>query len=321
MCTAISFLSKDHYFGRNLDLSYHYQESVTITPRNYPLHFRCTGAINTHYAMIGMATIADNYPLYYDATNEHGLSMAGLNFPGNAVYHTPSDCAVNLAPFELIPWVLSQCKNVDEACLLLKDVKIADISFNDRFAVTPLHWMISDRERSVVLEPMTICKIYDNPIGVLTNNPPFPYHAENIRQYLNLTNVDPDINNWCNNIPFGLGTGAVGLPGDFSSPSRFIRAAFVKAHALKKENEAESIAQFFHILQCVQQPDGCIKLDNAYQKTIYSSCCNTRLGLYYYTTYDNQQISAIDLHKTDLNSTNLTAYPLRQTAQLFWENE
>lgn len=321
MCTAVSFLTKDHYFGRNLDLSYHYQESVTIMPRNIPLHFRCTGAINSHYAIIGMATVDEGYPLYYDAANEHGLSMAGLSFPDNAAYPPPSDCAVNLAPFELIPWTLCQCKNAEEACTLLKDVRIADIPYNEQYAVTPLHWMIADKTKSIVVEQtISQLNIYDNPIGILTNNPPFPYHLENIKQYIHLTNTEPQQGNWCNVQPLSFGTGAIGLPGDFSSPSRFIRAAFMKEHAIRKDSENESVTQFFHILQSVQQPEGCIQLDNGYHKTVYSSCCNTDRGIYYYTTYENPQITAIDLHRSDLNSTKLTAYPIRQTPQLYYEN-
>ena len=86
MCTAAVYQTKDHYFGRNLDLEYSYQESITIAPRNYPFSFRKLPEMKTHYAIIGMAYVLEGYPLYYDATNEKGLSMAGLNFPGSAAY-------------------------------------------------------------------------------------------------------------------------------------------------------------------------------------------------------------------------------------------
>ena len=106
MCTAITYSTKDHYFGRNLDLEHSYRTTVTITPRNYPLHFRRLADQEQHFAIIGMALVEGNYPLYFDATNEHGLSMAGLNFPGNAVYHPEKNDAYNVTPYELIPWIL-----------------------------------------------------------------------------------------------------------------------------------------------------------------------------------------------------------------------
>jgi len=323
MCTSVSFLSKDHYFGRNLDLSYSYQEAVTVMPRNFPLHFRCTRSIPTHYAMIGMATIDDNYPLFYDATNEYGLSMAGLNFPDNAVYLTPADCAVNITPFELIPWVLCQCKTVEEACILLKDVRIADIPYSEKYPLTPLHWMLSDKTASVTLEPTeNQLTIYQNPIGVLTNNPPFPYHLENLRQYVHLTSKEPetDDKSWCKMAPASHSSGALGLPGDFSSVSRFIRAAYIKECSFCDGNEPSNVIQYFHILQCVQQPKGCIRHDGSYDRTVYSSCCNTDKGIYYYTTYENSQLTAVNLHSTDLDSKELTAYPLRNALQIHFEN-
>ena len=120
MCTAVSFFSTHHYFGRNLDLEYSYEESVVITPRNFTLPFRQKLPLEKHFAIIGMAYVYENYPLYYDATNEHGLSMAGLNFPEYATYHSSIIKKDNIAPFELIPWILGQCKNIFEAKILFQ---------------------------------------------------------------------------------------------------------------------------------------------------------------------------------------------------------
>ena len=119
MCTAISYKTQDHYFGRNRDLEYSYEESVTITPRNFPFAFRKEATMEKHYAIIGVAYVHSEYPLYYDAVNEKGLGMASLNFPGNAVYQHEKEGTYNVTPFELIPWVLGQCKNVQEAKQLL----------------------------------------------------------------------------------------------------------------------------------------------------------------------------------------------------------
>lgn len=319
MCTAISFLTKDHYFGRNLDLEYHFHETVTITPRRFPLLFRKGPALKNHYAIIGMATVASNYPLYYDATNECGLSMAGLNFPGNAVYYQEASCLQNISPFELIPWILAQCSTVAEALEMLQDVNIIQLPFNQDFPLTPLHWLISDRCRSITVEPMISgLQIHENPIGVLANNPPFDYHMHNLANYLNLTNKTPSnlFANQIDLVPYSNGMGGIGLPGDLSSASRFVRAAFTKLNSVCGYDELSSISQFFHILGSVMQQNGCCVTKNGYEKTIYSSCCNTDRGIYYYRMYNNSQINAVDMHKIDMNTDCLHNFELITEQQI-----
>ena len=152
MCTAVTYATKDHYFGRNLDLEMSYRETVTVTPRKYPFSFRAAGMLEQHYAMIGMATVEDGYPLYYDAVNEKGLAMAGLNFPGNADYKPAADEKDNVTPFELIPWILGQCADLTQARALLEKLNLVQIPFSPRFPLTPLHWIISDRQGSLTVE-------------------------------------------------------------------------------------------------------------------------------------------------------------------------
>ncbi len=310
MCTAITY---KNYFGRNLDLEYHYHESVTITPRNYTWQFRYKTAPKKQYAMIGVATVVDDYPLYYDATNEAGLSMAGLNFPDNAVYQDIALRSDNICSFELIPWILCQCKTTDEASDLLSQISICNRPFNDQFPTSALHWIIADKERSITVEPMKDgLHIYENAVGVLTNNPPFPYHLQNLCNYLNLTADIPE-NRFSNQIiltPYSRGLGAMGLPGDLSSSSRFIRAAFVKLNSRSGESENSAVSQFFHILKSVEQQYGCVKVGNEYEKTIYSSCCNIDKGIYYYTTYDNSAITGVDMHAENLDGKKPICYPL-----------
>ena len=313
MCTAISYLSKDHYFGRNLDLEYSYKEAVTITPRNFLLPFRKYAAINTHYAIIGIATVSENYPLYYDATNEYGLSMAGLNFPGNAVYQPEKADCDNITPFEFIPWILAQCKTVDDAIPLLKQANLAKIGFSDEYPLSPLHWILADRDRSVTIEPLSGgLVIYENAVGVLTNNPAFDYHMHNLKNYLHLTSQEPK-NHFAPQIelaPYSRGLGAYGLPGDLSSASRFVKAAYTKLNSVSNGTDCADISQFFHILGSVAQQNGCVQVGDGYEKTVYSSCCNTDQGIYYYTTYENSQISGVNMHHEDLNADRLISYPL-----------
>lgn len=324
MCTAISFSTADHYFGRNLDLDYAYQEHVTVTPRNYPFHFRMGRALRSHYAMIGMATVSQGYPLYYEATNEKGLSIAGLHFPKIAVYRPWQDGMLNLAPYELIPWLLGQYETVSQVLTVLKNINIWNEPFSQEFPLAPLHWLISDRDCSITLEPMEDgLKIYENAVGVLTNNPPFDYQMYHLANYMNLTRNPPE-NRFCDSVPltpYCLGLGAMGLPGDLSSSSRFVRAAFTKLNSLCGHTESESVSQFFHILGSVAQQKGLVRVeDDQYEFTRYSSCCNTVKGIYYYTAYENSQITAVNMHRCRLDGAELDIFPIAATQQIRYIN-
>lgn len=323
MCTAITYQKDDHYFGRNLDLEYSYNEEVVITPRNYPFQFRCLPASDQHYAMIGMATVVAGYPLYYEATNEHGLSMAGLNFPGNAVYFPKTDTKQNVAPFELIPLILGQCNTISEATALLDKINIADIPFSKDYPLTPLHWLIADRERSVVAEQTAQgLNLYDNPLGILTNNPPFPYHLYHLQNYMNLSTGDPNCR-FAPDLkpePYSRGMGAIGLPGDASSSSRFVRAAFTKLNSVSDSCEKSAVSQFFHILNSVAMHRGSVIYNGKNDITLYSCCCNTDKCIFYYTTYDNSQITAVNLFAENLDSDAPIVFPLRKDLQIKFEN-
>ena len=324
MCTAITYKTKDHYFGRNLDLEYSYKETVTITPRNYSFKFRKAKEIKNHYAIIGMAYVENNYPLYYDAINEKGLGMAGLNFPTNAYYHEEQTNKDNIAPFEFIPWILSQCANIKEVKELLNNINIAQINFSESLPASPLHWIIADKETSITIESVKDgLKIYDNPIGVLTNNPTFDIHMFNLNNYMNLS-IEPPRNNFAKDLDLDIysrGMGALGLPGDLSSASRFVKATFTKMNSISGSSENESISQFFHILGSVYQQRGCVHMgEDKYEITIYSSCCNMDQGIYYYTTYENSQITGINMFKEDLDTTDLINYDLIKGEHILMQN-
>ena len=323
MCTAITYKTADHYFGRTLDLEYSYNETVTVTPRNFAFHFRRQTSIKNHYAIIGMATVAEEYPLYYEAANEWGLAMAGLNFPGNACYFPEKDGMDNVAPFEFIPWILCQCRNLAEVRTLLSRLNLCRINFSESLPLSPLHWIIADREGTITVESVSEgLKIYENPIGVLTNNPTFDYHMIHLSDYMNLTPLWPE--NRFGGVElntYSRGMGGMGLPGDLSSASRFVRAAFVKLNSVSGTGEKESISQFFHILGAVDQQRGCVQMpDGRYEITEYTSCINTDKGIYYYTTYENHCISAVDMHRCDLEGGALYSYPLIRTQQILEQN-
>ena len=324
MCTAVTYRTKDFYFGRTLDYEFSYQEEVTVTPRNYPFRFRHMGADDCHYAIIGMAFVQEGYPLYYDAVNEKGLGMAGLNFVGNACYADPVPDKDNVASFEFIPWVLSKCATVAQARRLIGRINLTKEQFNSRLPVSSLHWLIADRTEAITVESMADgIHIYDNPVGVLTNNPPFPQQMFRLNDFRHLSRKDPQ-NNFAKALEltaYSRGMGAMGLPGDLSSQSRFVRAAFVKMNSVSTDTEAASVSQFFHILGSVDQQRGCCDVgEGEYEITIYTACCNTDKGIYYYTTYDNHQITAVDMHRENLNSTALIRYPLLREQRIHFQN-
>ncbi len=313
MCTAICYRSNASYFGRNLDLDRGYGEKVVITPRNFEINMRYEMPLQSHYAMIGIATVVDNFPLYYEATNEKSLSVAALNFPQNAVYHTFEEKKNNVTPFELIPWILANCSSVNEVKDLLGKTNLINVNFSEQLPLSPLHWIISDKKRSIVAEPLKDgLTIYDNPFEVLTNNPPFEYHYTNMSNYMGLSSGNLS-SQFKKSIPlknYSLGLGALGLPGDFSSASRFIKAFFVKENSVSEDNEKSNVNHFFHILNSVSMPKGCVQAAEGFEYTRYSSCCNADMGIYYYTTYDNLEITSINMHDVDLNKSLLYTYDI-----------
>ena len=274
--------------------------------------------------MIGMAYVAENYPLYYDAVNEKGLGMAGLNFVGNADYKEKVQGKDNVGQFEFIPWILSQCATVQEAKVLLEKINLVSIAFNEELPVAQLHWIIADRDESITVESVKEgIRIYHNPVGVLTNNPPFDEQMFQLNNYMHLSPKPPK-NHFSDKLPlyaYSRGMGALGLPGDLSSQSRFVRVAFTKMNSVSGDSESESVSQFFHILGSVDQQRGCCDIGaEKFEITIYTSCCNADQGIYYYTTYNNHQITAVNMHKEQLDGVCLARYPLILGEQIKMQN-
>lgn len=324
MCTAATLKTRDFYFGRNLDYDFSYGEQVVILPRNYPLSFRHEGNARNNYAIIGMACVVEDYPLFYDGVNEKGLAIAGLNFVGNAAYSKVSNNKINVAQFEFIPYILRNYSSVKEVKEALKNLVITNTPFNEQFPPSQLHYIIGDKDETIVVEAMKDgIKVYNNPVGVLTNNPPFDKQLFNLNNYMSLSEKDPK-NTAFSNVNLGTysrGMGAIGLPGDLSSMSRFVKVAFTRNHSICKEDEESSVTQFFHILHSVEQQKGCCEVKpNEYEITIYSSCMNTQKGIYYYTTYDNNQINSINMNKVDLNGSSLYKYPLASKQNINEQN-
>lgn len=301
MCTAINETSGCHLFGRTLDLEYSYGEKVVITPRHYPFSFLHEGKNSDHCAIIGTAHIVDGKPLYYDAMNEMGLCAAALRFPKLAVYRERIANCRNIASFEVIPWLLCSCKNAAGAKLMLENANITDDDFSPKLPSTSLHWLVGDREQSFVIESVASgVKIYDAPLGVLTNAPDFPSQRAKLDKFGGLA-ADLRIS----------GEKTTSVPGDTSSVSRFIRAAYVKEHVAEPEDKKEALSRFFHVFDTVGLPKGlAVAADGRPMQTVYTSCMDTEELIYYFTSYYCRRIRAVGMKQSDMQGREIREFPI-----------
>lgn len=322
MCTAIYLSGGAGCFGRNLDLERSYGESPVLFPRNCPLPLHHLPALDHHASILGMARMESNFPLFFDAINEHGLAMAGLNFPDFCVYSPVDPKRKNLAPFELIPFLLGTCATLSQAEAMLRDICLCDTAFSPALQNTPLHFMLCSREGARVIERTADgLKIYANPIGVMTNSPPFPYHLQRLADFMGLS-CAPAQDRFGGDYPlhaYSRGMGAIGLPGDLSSSSRFVRAAFARANSRCPQETTARVMQLFHLLDFVAFPRGSVRLaDDQDEITVYSCCMDLKDKTYYYKTYDNSALTAVRMQ--DMDGDVLRVYPLRKNAVIMWEN-
>lgn len=313
MCTCVVLKGKSFYFGRNMDIEYSFNEQVIITPRDYILKFKKENDIKKHYAIIGIGAINSSFPLYADCMNEKGLCFASLNFPDNAYYFKYDKRKKNYTPYELPLIILGTCKNIKEVKKLLKEINIVNIPFNKELPLAPLHFMISDSKESIVVESTKKgLHVYDNPYHVLTNNPPFYFHLENIKNYLSLSNKNESstISSNINLESYSNGQGALGLPGDYSSSSRFVKTFFIKENLIMNQSKEKDLIQFFKCLDSVSMVLGSVLTPLGYEYTSYQSCMDAKNLIYHYKTYYHNQIKSYYLKKENLNSNQLINYEL-----------
>ena len=312
MCTGVRFGDDagNMYFGRNLDWSEGYGQKVVITPRGYKYKSAFLGEMANSPAVIGMGIVADNVPLYFDCANEHGLAVAGLNFPGYAKY---ADVAVNgktnVAAYEFPLWVALNFTSVDEVESALSNVAIVAKPLNDQYPVSELHWLIGDAKRSIVVEYTSNgMEIYKNDVDVLTNQPGYGWHKENLRNYMNLFSQMPKEVKWdkAKMTAFGSGSLMRGLPGGFYSTDRFIRVAYLNTHYPVQSDEASNISRLFHTLAGVAMIDGGAAMaDGNFEKTIYTGGYSTATQTYYYNTYEDFAIKSVAMKDYELDSGEL----------------
>ena len=314
MCTAISMRGAHHIFGRTLDLERSYGEQIAITPKNAPLRFLREGVLESHVPFVGVSCVREGTALYYDAISAAGLAMAALNFPESAVYHAPKEGFYNVASFELIPFILGRSRTMEEALSLLSRCNVTSDAFCADLPPSPLHWLLCDADRSVVVESVVEgLHVYDNPFGVLANEPPFPHHVARARELLHLSPVMPH-NTLAPDVklaPLSRGVGAMGLPGDFSSSSRFLRALFAAAHTESGGTERDEVARFFHVAGTVSVPRGCVRAeDGSSVCTVYTACGCTDTRTYYVSTYARREVRAVTLDGIPEAERGIVTFPL-----------
>lgn len=307
MCTCIYLKGKNNYFGRNMDIYYSFNEQIINVKKGKEFILKNSKILKIKYSLLGIGTIINNYPLFSDVMNEKGLAIAGLSFLDNAYYFEYKEDKINITPYELPLFLLGTCSNVEEVKNVLKNINLLNEPFSNEIPLAYLHFMVSDLNKSIVIESTKEgLNVYDNDLNVLTNNPEFSYHKNNILNYLNLSINDP-INNKFENISYGQGL--IGLPGDYSSMSRFVKAYFVKENIIFNDNQ---INQFFYCLDSVFMPLGLVKAKDGFEYTRYQSCYDLKSGKMYYKSYSDRSIKCVSFYdfigKDDIQYIKLINY-------------
>lgn len=312
MCTGIRFNDSNGnmFFGRNLDWSTSYGQRIVITPKGYKYSSAFLGEITPKYALIGMGIVEENTPLYFDCGNEAGLAIAGLNFPGYAQYEKDAlEGKTNISAYEFPLWIAMNFSTVDEVEAALANVAIVSKPINEKYPVSLLHWIIGDKTRSIVVEYTPAgMQIFHNDVDVLTNQPGYAWHKENLRNYMNLSSPQPEKVTWgkAEMTAFGSGSLMRGLPGDYYSPSRFVRVAYLNTHYPAKTSEEENISRLFHTLAGVAMIDGAAAMASGdFEKTVYTGGYSAATKTYYWNTYEDPSIKKVALSDYDINSNEL----------------
>ncbi|MPQ43833.1 choloylglycine hydrolase [Clostridium tarantellae] len=329
MCTGLLLKTKDgeHLFGRNMDIEFSFNQQVGVIPRS----FTYASTVNnekfiTKYAIIGMMTLMAGHPMLADGMNEKGLACAGLNFPGYSYLSDESkEGAHNIPCHDFMLWMLGQFQSVKELKEELKNLNLMNKPFGPNIPEATLHWMVTDKTGECIVIENTKEKlsIFDNTVGVLTNSPTFDWHLTNLRQYMGLSSEQVISTKWDREelSPLGVGVGAVGMPGDETPASRFIRAAFLRHFLMLNEIEHVDIGEFYHILNNVAMTSGAVRTpEKKSDLTQYSSCMSLEKGIYYYNTYKNNQINAINMHNEDLDGNEIKVYPYSEELQINYVN-
>ncbi len=317
MCTGLTLRTKDnlHFFGRNLDVPQTYGQSVKIVPRGYKWmnQAELKEEVST-YGVIGMGLVMNNHPLIFDGVNEKGLAGAGLNFTRYAAFsETCIDKKTNVSASDFLYWVLSSFDCLADLKVALKDVVLTQTEVLRGLEVAKLHWIITDLSgASIVVEYMEGgMHVYDNPVGVLSNDPTFPWHLTNLCHYVTLTADSPRTTQMVDLevTPFGHGTGRFGIPGDGTPAARFVRAVYYKDTVAVASGEVDGISSLLEVLDNVSITKGAeVGPNEEMNHTVYQSAMCQESGTYYYTDYNNRRLNAVSLKNADLDAKEITSF-------------
>lgn len=325
-CTGIKLTAKDGSLvhGRTLEFGIDVDISVAVIPRGYA--FKGTTpkgdgmSYTAKYAAVG--AIAFGNPALMDGINERGLAVGTFYFPGFAEYKETDqeNQQHSLSPVEFSNWILTQFESIDEIKAALASVVIAPTVIKSwGKQPPPFHYIVYDKSgESLVIEPVGGNLLtYDNKLGVFTNSPEFDWHMSNLRNYINLTpfNVEPITLSGVTLKPFGEGSGMVGMPGDFTPPSRFVRAAIYSTTAIPSKNAEEGILQLFHILNQFDIPIGVARAKEGNvvytDQTLLTAARDPQALKFYYKSYRDQAIKVVELKKFDLNAKEIKTLKVR----------
>lgn len=329
-CTGITLRAQDGsvVYARTMEFGFNFHSEAIVIPRGYP-HFGSspTGAGMTwssKYALVGANGLS--LPMILDGINERGLACGLFYFPGYAGFQqaTEADAPRTLAPWELPVWILSQCATVDEVRQRLPEILVADVVFPAWGTGTPAHYIVHDAAGNCLVIEYVQGKLHlhDNPIGAITNAPTFDWHLTNLRNYLNLSAdnaADVELDG-VKLAQFGQGSGMLGLPGDFTPPSRFVRAVALSHAAIPGATGADVVRQAFHILNSFDIPAGAIRQrgakDDGQDYTEWTTASDTKARRFYFHTHGNRRVRMIDLTRCNLDAQQIATVSMSQEADV-----
>lgn len=327
MCTGIRLNAHNGavVFARTLEFAQDIESSIILIPRNFTFQGTTPSGEprglrwQSKYAVVG-ANAASQIGVI-DGVNEKGLAGGLFYFTDYAQYQeVPKEQAQNsIASWELLTLILTSCSRVDEVKKLVSSIYVSSAVFQGWGITPPLHAIVHDAQgNSVVIEYVQgKLMLYDNPLGVFTNAPPFDWHITNLNNYVNLGvfNVNEKQLNVFNLKATSQGSGMLGLPGDFSSASRFVRAVAYSQSVIDIKNEEDARNNAFHILNLFDIPRGSVRqMENgqvAYDYTQWTSASDLRNKKYYYRTYEDQQIRGVDLMQLQIDGSQVIIMPMK----------
>jgi choloylglycine hydrolase len=330
-CTGITIKPKDGsvIFARTLEFAVDLQSNIIVVPRGKD----CVGTApgdkpglrwKTKYGIVGAN--AFDLPVTVDGLNEKGLSVGLFYFPGFAKYQDikSEDIGKALAPWELGVFLLGTCSDVKEAVAAARNVRVGDVVQKDMGFVPPVHFIVTDTSGNcVVLEYIGgELKVHVNPLGVMSNSPTFDWHMTNLSNYVTMTSKNIEKIDLAGKEIKGLGQGSgmLGLPGDFTPPSRFVRAVAFSKTALPVEGAKDGVLQAFHILNQFDIPKGAARgIEHGKEVsdyTIWTSAADLKNLRYYFRTYDNSRIRMVDLKAVDLDAKKIKTILMKGEEQI-----